>query len=140
MRRTNLNEMTPRWLMVFAVLAMLASVMMGFAKHTMAADDAYLRMRLGNPGAGCQTQTPCDPAGFTDICCDWGAGNVLATASTEMTPSNPKKDRSPPSFPINSNDLSRILICADCSNFKLAKAYSPGAGTETYLATARLRI
>ncbi|MBI2799824.1 MAG: hypothetical protein HYX63_05975 [Gammaproteobacteria bacterium] len=139
MRRTNLNGTPLRWLMALAVLAVLSSVATGFAKQHLAAADVYLPMRLANPGADCRMHTSCDPAGFAGACCEWGAGMVLATAGTEIAPSDSKNDRSPP-FTINSKNLPETLAYANRRTFKPDKTYSASAGTETYLATARLRI
>ena len=82
---------------------------------------------------------PCEPAGFTGSCCEWGAGIVLVTAGTEITPSDSKKDQAPP-FTVNSKRLSPALAYVYRADFKFAKTYSASAGTEIYLVTARLRI
>lgn len=139
MQRSNFNWTQHRWLMAFAVLALLSSAAVGFAKHARLNDSAYLLMQSADPGADCCMNMPCGPAGFTGPCCDWGTG-IVVTASAETTPSEVKKDRASRLYPADSKGFSPAFVYADCETLKPDKAYSPDAGTATYLATARLRI
>jgi len=136
MRRASINRISHRWLMAIASLALFAMAEESFVFRSVSADDSCMHRCLGDPD--CRELAACGTA-VSATCCGWGARVLLFAAAAKIAPNNHQK--APPApFAVESTSLSLILTHSYRAGFSPDKAYSAGAGTATYLATARLRI
>lgn len=136
MRRISIHRLSHRWLTAFSVLALFTMAEGSFAFSPFGADDACIHRCLDEPG--CRgLAVSCSTAATT--CCEWGARVLLSAPAKKFAPSYRQKDQPTP-FALESRRLSLILAQSYRAGSTSDKAYSAGAGTATYLATARLRI
>jgi len=137
MRRNGIDRISHRWLLAFALVGLFAMAEGSYALAALNADDACLHQCLGDPDCG--GLTFCDTALPASACCTWDARIPLPVAELKPAP-NTRQQECPTPFALDSKSLSSLLALSYHTDFSPDKAHLVGAGTETYLATARLRI
>lgn len=137
MRWFSINRIPHRWLIACALLGLFAMAEGSYALITSNAGAVCLHQCLGDPDCG--RLSLCDTAVPVGACCELEARALLSAAEIKPVPSCHQKDR-PSAAGIELQDLSKILAHSYHASVKSDQTYSAGAGTATYLATARLRI
>ena len=133
MRRPNLNLTANRWLMVLAGVALLAATAASFA---LGLSGGCNHRCLSDSSINCD-RAVCDTSQPVGTCCDASA-QILARAADIGAKPNSSQKTPPPPFATDQKRLALALAHSYHADFKPDATYGPG--TETYLATARLRI
>lgn len=140
MRSYNIVQISHRWLIACAVVAMLAVAAATSAFDNLSADDPCEQRCQGEIDCrGSSTLRHCG-AVWASTCCEWGPRFSLPVAEVKTAPNYRPQDRPLAPFALDVKSLWLALAYTNLTDFKPEKGYSAGAGTETYLVTARLRI
>ena len=134
MRRPNLNSPANRWLMGVAGVALLAATAVSFA---LGLSGGCNHRCLSDSSINCDGPSGCDTARPVSACCDASVQILSPALATDAEPNHSRKTLPPP-FAIDHKRLALALAHSYHADFKPEATY--GSGTETYLATARLRI
>lgn len=135
MRRNSLNQISRRGLIGFALLTLIAVGGGAFGFSVAPAEHACMHCP---DNSDCRGLAACNTTASTP-CCEWGLQTLLPASEIKTPPKRRLQDQ-PTAFVRHDTLLSRDLANSYRAQFFLATTHSAGAGTETYLATARLRI